>query len=154
MIDSIDLCNIIIRKAGPMNQLKVQKLVYYYQAFHLVFFDVPVVEDEFVAGVHGPTSLKILKNYSRYSMDEDLKKKYSMRIDDPLSKDQETLLDEVLERYSPLASYQLEVLSHSELPWKEARGKCTFDERSDIPISLSTMKAYYGKFATYTEGKS
>ncbi len=144
MIDSINLCELILEKTSPINQLKLQKLVYYIQAFHLVFYDAPLVGDEFEAWVHGPVSRKIWDHYKEQSY-------IYMDIPCPdrpvdaseLSSEQLALIDEVLRVYSPLASYQLEMLTHSELPWIEARGSCRSDERCENSIRLDTMKKFY-----------
>jgi uncharacterized phage-associated protein len=145
MIDSIKLCDIVLRKTGPMNQLKLQKLVYYIQAFHLVFYDgEPIIEDEFQAWVHGPVSRKIWDHYrdQSYIYSDIPRPKGKMDVCG-LSTEQVSLIDEVLKNYSPFTSYQLEMLTHSELPWIEARGECRSDERCENVISRRTMRKFY-----------
>ncbi|MGO9530766.1 MAG: Panacea domain-containing protein [Syntrophobacteraceae bacterium] len=145
MIDSIDLCKLVLRKIGPANQLKLQKLVYYIQAFHLVFYaGQPIIEDEFQAWVHGPVSIKIWHHYKDQSyIYSDIPRPKGKIDTRALSVEQDAFIDEVLRVYSPLTSYQLEMLTHSELPWIEARGSCRSDERCENTIRRDTMKKFY-----------
>lgn len=50
-----------------ISNLKLQKLVYYAQAWHLALHDTPLFEDDFEAWVHGsvvPSSIRNIKNFS------------------------------------------------------------------------------------------
>ena len=58
-VDSTDLCEYILKKVGPMSHLKLQKLLFYVQAYHLAYFDSPIITDSFEAWAHGPVSRKI-----------------------------------------------------------------------------------------------
>lgn len=145
MIDSIQLCRYVLKRVGSINQLKLQKLIFYIQAFHLVFFDGPLVADEFEAWVHGPVSKKIWHHYKDQSyIYKDIPvPRGKAGPPKTLSREQVELIDEVLQAYSPLTSYQLEVLTHSEPPWIEARGNCLPEERCENSISRDSMKRYY-----------
>ena len=48
-IDSELLTEYILSKYGKMSHLKLQKLLYYVQAFHLAYFDSPLIDDDFEA---------------------------------------------------------------------------------------------------------
>ncbi len=58
-IDSELLAQYILWKVGKASHLKVQKLLYYIQGYHLAYFDEPVIEDDFEAWVHGPVSRRL-----------------------------------------------------------------------------------------------
>lgn len=145
MLDSIKLCKYILKKIGPANQLKIQKIAYYIQAFHLVYFDAPIIDDDFQAWVHGPVSLKIWDYYKTQSLlyndipvpDE------AMDISVDAATEQLSLIDEVLKVYSPYASYELEAFTHSDQPWKEARGDCLSTDKCNTIISRESMKNFY-----------
>ena len=60
-----------------------------------------------------------------------------------LSEDQLELIFSVLNKYGSLTSYELEMLSHSEKPWLEARQGVPPHERCTNKISRQTMKDFY-----------
>lgn len=43
----------------------------------------------------------------------------------------------------PYGGYELELMTHNELPWKEARGSLDTRLNSENIISKETMKTYY-----------
>ena len=58
-IDSIVLSNYILKHYGPMPHLKLQKLLFYCDAYCLAYFGRELVVDRFEAWVHGPVSRKV-----------------------------------------------------------------------------------------------
>jgi len=69
-IDSVDLAYYIInsKKYTNLSHLKLQKLLYYIQSWHLVFFDKKLFDDDFQAWVHGPVSRKIYDTFKDESI--------------------------------------------------------------------------------------
>lgn len=59
-VDSINLAQYVLAKVGKANHLKLQKLVYYVEAYHLAYFDgESIISDQFEAWLHGPVSRKL-----------------------------------------------------------------------------------------------
>ena len=58
-IDSIVLSNYILKHYGPMSHLKLQKLLFYCDAYCLAYFGQELITDQFEAWVHGPVSRKV-----------------------------------------------------------------------------------------------
>ncbi|MDR1722691.1 MAG: DUF4065 domain-containing protein [Tannerella sp.] len=58
-IDSLVLANYILETVGKMSHLKLQKLLYLVQGYHLAYFGKPLIDDKFEAWVHGPVSRKV-----------------------------------------------------------------------------------------------
>ncbi len=56
--------------------------------------------------------------------------------------------------YGHLAGFKLENLTHSELPWRKARGKLPMDMPCHNVISNDTMKDFYSKEAEKHEEHS
>lgn len=52
-IDSNKLVDYILVRGGAMSHLKIQKILFYIEAYHLAYFDSSIIEDEFQAWVHG-----------------------------------------------------------------------------------------------------
>lgn len=48
-VNSIELGNYVLSKLKEVSHLKLQKLVYYIQAWHLAIFERPLIEDTFEA---------------------------------------------------------------------------------------------------------
>ena len=61
-----------------------------------------------------------------------------------LTEDQRDSIDKVLAEYGELAPYELREQTHSEAPWKNARGNLPDNIPSDAVISKESMGAYYG----------
>ena len=53
-VKAIDVAAYILRKQGTMPAMKLQKLVYYSQAWSLVWDDRPIFRDRIYAWANGP----------------------------------------------------------------------------------------------------
>jgi len=150
LIDSSELTNYILAKGGSMNHLKLQKVLYYVEAWHLVFFNKSIVEDEFQAWVHGPVSKKLwneVKNLSVLYSELEVSKpeKIIKDVEEKLNQDQIDLINDVIKKYGKQSGYNLECLTHNELPWIEAREGLSPNAPSNNIISKKTMKKYYSE---------
>ena len=136
-----------LREGGAfVNVLKLHKLMYYVQAWHLAFGRGVLFPGRFQAWVHGPVSREL---YNRY---KDSKTMYSsVDVDDialgfdPSGLDQaeRAHIDAVLEVYADLTGDQLEEMTHREDPWLEARSGVHPSARSENLISEETMRRFY-----------
>jgi uncharacterized phage-associated protein len=52
-------------------------------------------------------------------------------------------LEDVMDTYGVMTAYQLEILTHEEDPWKNARFGVAADEPSNALISQDAMKKFY-----------
>lgn len=147
----LDVCDYVIWKTSEgrvrLNVLKLHKLLYYVQAWHLAFGRGRCFDSSFQAWVHGPVCRSI---YDRF---KDTKSMYSLvttkdvRMEfDPgeLPKKVRRHIDSVLEAYADLTDDQLEEMTHRERPWRETREGYDPKERCEESISDDTMKSYYG----------
>lgn len=150
-MDSIALSNYILKHYGPMSHLKLQKLLFYCDAYHLAYFDTQLIEDEFEAWVHGPVSRKVFKNladksilYSdlEYSpiqdMDEDA-------IFESLNSSQKELITSVLQLLHTWTGFQLEKATHRETPWIQAREGYGEADKCSVHINKETTRVFYKK---------
>jgi len=133
-----------------MSHLKLQKLLFYVQAYHLGFFEAPIVTDEFEAWAHGPVSRKIyneIKDLStihreiRYQDDD--KGDPIQRLESILSPDQIDLMNDVLSEYGKMSAYALENETHSEMPWIVARQGYGAGERCSVAMDNRLIQSYY-----------
>ena len=150
ILDSLLLGEYILFMHGPMSHLKLQKLVYYVQAYHLAYFGQPIIEDDFEAWVHGPVSRKlydVVKEHSLLYTDVGYKNEGGetpdIKIQALLTEEQLELLGDVLSEYAQIKGLQLENLTHSELPWQKARVNYGSGDRCNVIIPKDVMKNYY-----------
>ncbi|WP_298938434.1 type II toxin-antitoxin system antitoxin SocA domain-containing protein [uncultured Ruegeria sp.] len=127
------------RSAGEaITQLKVQKLVYYTEAWHLAYFDRPLLAEDFQAWAHGPVVRALYLKYRNFSWDGLPVEKGAM----PSEATQE-LLEAIYESYGQYSAKKLEEMTHSERPWLEARNGLPPEAKSDTVISKLTMRNFY-----------
>lgn len=126
-----------------MTHKKVQKLCYYAQAWHLVLYDETLVNERFEAWIHGPVCPSLYMDLREYSWHKIPKREMPKNIkDNEIVMD---LIDEVYRVYGDLDGNDLEALTHSELPWKEAREGVEPWQGCNNIISTVTMVDFYRK---------
>lgn len=132
---------------------KLQKLLYYVDAWSLVHFDSELINENFEAWVHGPVVRTVYQSYKDFgyspiSIDYKKGKKpidVLNHIEEKNSdlKQRKDLINMVLQKYGALSSFQLELLSHSETPWLNARKGLNPTEAGNKIIDKKEMKEYY-----------
>ena len=149
-INPVDLARYVIVKLGEADHLKIQKLLYYVEAWHLVFFDSSIVDEDFRAWVHGPVLLSVwheLKDYSTLTrgvvVKKEFREKFVHKVEKQLDHDQRQLIKDVLGEYGGKTGYHLECLTHAEAPWRSARRGLAPEEKGSRKISKREMKAFY-----------
>lgn len=123
----------------PITNLRLQKLMYYAQAWYIALYGERLIPDAFEAWVHGPVCPAVWERFSgcRWSpISEGMPKP-------PLSEDIESHLHEVMDVYGGLLTWDLERMAHSEDPWMFARAGLPPDEPSSNLISEERMKRFY-----------
>lgn len=135
-----DVAAYILRKIGETNTIKLQKLVYYCQAWSLVWDDKPLYEEPIEAWVNGPVVRKLFDYHrGQFAVSE-------VRIGNPdvLTKDQRETVDAVISFYGEMSGQDLVSLSHAEPPWRDARRGLDALERGNRLINIDAMAEYYG----------
>ena len=135
------------RKSFTHKQL--QKLCYYAQAWHCALLDKPLFDEEIQAWVHGPVCPVLYSYYANYGWTP-IKKLYG--ASPRFSAESLGVLRAVYSTYSKFDGAQLETLTHSELPWREARGNISPFEPSDKVISVESMRRYYAEKYKQAQG--
>jgi uncharacterized phage-associated protein len=101
---------------GPITHLKLQKLLYYAQGFHLAMRNEPLFADSVEAWSHGPVVPAVWHVYKSYSG--------SPIPPDPnfdpesLPGEVRDLLDEVYSVYGQFTAWRLREMTHDDLPWR------------------------------------
>jgi uncharacterized phage-associated protein len=142
-----DVAAYILEKRGPMSAMKLQKLVYYSQAWSLVWDDHPLFNERIEAWANGPVVPDLYEQH-RGSFDVS-----ALALGDPnvLDASSRETIDVVLDAYSGLNAQTLSDLTHSEDPWRFARLGLADGERGNRVISLASMQEYYSSLPNTDE---
>lgn len=153
-IDSKTLAAYILCKYGKMSHLKLQKLVYLVEGYHLAYFQgKSIVEDDFEAWAHGPVSRTLYNEFKEYSIlygdikyETDKGEKLPIDIiQEKLFSSQIELIDEVIELYIKETGITLEGITHQQTPWVMARGNLAPYEKCNNIIDKKQMQEYFSK---------
>ena len=142
MANVFDVAQYILKKSGTLTTMKLQKLLYYSQAWSLAWDGVPLFEEEFEAWANGPVCRDLYNLhkgvFSLSQIQEGDEKK--------LTDNQIETVDIVLDHYGDKSPHWLSELTHMERPWKETREEnhCEPGEICNAVISKDLMQDYYG----------
>ncbi len=139
MATAHDVAAYIINKNGPLSAMKLEKLVYYSQAWSLVWDDRPLFDDQIQAWANGPVVPALYdKHRKQFSISE-------WPDGNPAALDATAIetIDVVLDGYGVHNAQALSDLTHREAPWRDARSGLADDERGDREITLVSMMEYY-----------
>lgn len=130
-------------KKGLTNK-KLQKLLYYAQAWSLVLNNRPIFDDKIEAWVHGPAIPLIYSTFKNFGFG-DIDMKFDEKELGVIDEKDKKVLDEIWRVYGNMDAGYLEMLTHSERPWQEARKGLQSSENSENEISIDVMKSYYSE---------
>lgn len=131
---------------SPMSPKKLQKILYYTYAWGLVYLnddidhlDIKIFDAQFEAWVHGPVIPTIYQKYKNYGFHD------IPRVDEKPSfpEEAEDILDNIWDVFGPYSANELELMSHNELPWKEARGDAKPFDICHKKLNDRTMYKFY-----------
>jgi uncharacterized phage-associated protein len=122
-----------------MSAMKLQKLAYYAQAWHLVWEDEPLFEEDFQAWSNGSVCPELYAlHIGMYTINSISKGEPSV-----LKQSEIESVDAVLEAYGKRSAFELSNMSHAESPWINARGECPDGERSSSIIEKEAMRQFF-----------
>lgn len=138
--------NNIDRESGnSITNLKLQKLLYYAQAWYMVLTEnkeEPILFDERIeAWSHGPVVREIYNKYSEMRYNAILRPEADVELDE----ETEEILKEVLRVYGKYEASYLEELTHQEDPWKITRGDLPLEARCTDEIDRTIIFDFYRK---------
>ena len=138
-VSVFDVAAYILEKLGTLSTIKLQKLVYYSQAWSLVWDDAPLFHERIEAWVNGPVVRELFSYHRGFFQISTLPIGVSKR----LNSTQKETVDAVIDFYGPKTGQQLVEISHLEDPWKLARRGMDKDERGETEIPLDSIAEYY-----------
>jgi len=133
-----DVAAYILEKHGGLTAMKLQKLVYYAQAWSLVWDEKPLFPETIQAWANGPVVPALYEKHRGL---------YSVKDwdGDPaaLDRDEKETVDAILGYYGDKSSQWLSDLTHHEDPWRTARIGLAPGDRGDRIITHASMAEYY-----------
>jgi len=148
MASSLDVAEYILQQKGPVTAMKLQKLVYYAQAWSLALENEPLFEEAIEAWANGPVVRELYESHrGQYTVS-------TIVGGDPdeLSEEQKETVDAVVIYYGQKSPEWLKDRTHSEEPWRAARGICPDGQRCSNRISFDSMEAFYSELEEDYEG--
>lgn len=99
-----------------MSNMKLQKMLYYQQGFHLAMFGDPLFEEDIEAWMYGPVVPSVYEKYKIHKRDGiPCDSDEEFRFEKP---EEEALFDEVCKVYGKFSAIGLMNMTHKESPWK------------------------------------
>ena len=141
-----DVAAYILEQTGAISSMKLQKLVYYSQAWHLVWEERALFDDRIEAWANGPVSPAL------YTLHRGEFRVSTWHNGDSahLTDDERESIDVVLDAYSDLSAHDLSELTHREPPWRDARLSAGLNDgdRGNVVITPVAMAEYYDSLVT------
>jgi len=134
-----DVAAYILARKGTMTAMKLQKLVYYSQAWSLVWDEKPLFDEPIQAWVNGPV-VPALYAHHRGAFDVS---EWSRGNESALTEKEKESVDAVLGFYGDRTSQWLSDLTHMERPWNDARKGLAPGQRGSQEITPASMHEYY-----------
>lgn len=142
MATVFDVAKYVLEHTGRITTMKLQKLVYYCQAWSLGWDGVPLFEEDFQAWANGPVCVELFDLHrGRFVVDPSF-----LRDIPAFDFDSDALetMDSVLSYYGDKEPQWLSELTHKEAPWKEARAGTPSGAPSSRIVTKDSMQQYYG----------
>lgn len=134
-----DVAAAILDRRGTMSSMKLQKLVYYAQAWHIVWEDEPLFRARIEAWASGPVVPELYKHHrGEIKVDS-----WQWGDSDGLLSHESSTLNAVLKYYGGKSAFWLSELTHREQPWLDARRGLRPGQRGDRVITHAALGEYY-----------
>lgn len=138
---AIDIAKKMIDFASKQNfteeisNLRLQKMLYYQQGYHLAAFGTPLFDDPIEAWQYGPVVPSVYDVFRKYGAS-------SIPVEEgdpfPLKKEEDELFADVWEAYRDFSAIGLMNQTHKERPWIETRRT-----NANSVISTDLMKDFF-----------
>jgi len=135
------LSKIDVKAGMSVSNLKLQKLVYYAQAWHLARFSQSLFKEDFQAWVHGPVIPELYHTHKNCGYC--CIAKMELFNENIFTEKELETLSMIWDVYGKYDAKYLESLTHIEDPWNVARKGIDRYEMSQEIISKEVMRTFY-----------
>lgn len=141
MATLFDVAKYITEQTGEVSAMKLQKLMYYAQAWNLVWEEEALFPNDFQAWANGPVLPTLYARHrGMFKVDASL---FSEANSANLTEAERGNVDKVLAFYGDKTAQWLSNLTHQENPWLEARGEMPVGASSEAIIPQAALHEYY-----------
>jgi uncharacterized phage-associated protein len=146
MANVYDAAEYILAKQGEIPAVKLHKLLYYSQAWSLVWNESPLFSQQIQAWKNGPVVSDLYRCHrQQFTVAPTQFAVWASR--EGLTEKQTATIDAVLAFYGDKGTQWLSDLTHMEDPWRLARAGIADGESSTAEITQASMAEYYGGLA-------
>jgi len=146
------LANIDVENEETITHMKLQKLLYYVQAWSLALLHRAMFADRIEAWAHGPVVPKVYQTFKVFGREPIAA--IGQWNGSSFSEEEKNVLRIVKKLYGNFDAPVLRKFTHNEAPWIKARHGLPDGENSNKEISNNDMQAFYcDKGKTYEEIK-
>lgn len=143
MASARDASDLVLSLLGSATTMKLQKLLYYCQGWHLAWDGEALFGERIEAWANGPVVRDIYDLHrGTFRLNHPLPASWGADLK-RLTDDERETVEVVVGFYGDWTADQLSRATHSERPWIEAREGLAPTERGTHPISLDTMQDYF-----------
>lgn len=130
----------VLERTGAVDSFKLQKLVYYCQAWHLAWEGERLFDSRIEAWANGPVVPAL---YQKHRGEYRIEKWLDGNPHD-LTDRERTTIESVVNFYDKYSGWELAELTHREMPWRSARAGLGPNDRGNQEISPAAMLEFYG----------
>lgn len=141
--DVLQIANLLLLKAKEigesgelMTNMKLQKMLYYEQGFHLACFGTPLFDEDIEAWQYGPVVPSVYEHYKEYG-GEGIEPDETM-VNITLTDEEVSIFNQVFDMFNRYSAIGLMNMTHSEKPWASAGTP----KRGNV-ISKKVLKDYF-----------
>lgn len=143
MATVFDTAKYILEQKSEMTVMKLQKLVYYSQAWNIVWNENELFSEQIEAWANGPVTIELYKNHK--GLFRVTESSITLGNSSNLEGHEKEAIDKVLSFYGDKSAQWLSDLTHMENPWKDARVRAHAEEGANCQevITPSEIEEYY-----------
>ena len=130
------------QRGESLNNLKLQKLLYYAQAWHLALHDEPLFPEKFQAWPPGPAIPTVYWRFKEHGIGD-----IPLQGTPDIPESVRPLLAEIMEQYGPLDEYDLSSMTYRESPWATAHRGYDIGDPCDVELDEDEMRSYFRRLA-------
>jgi uncharacterized phage-associated protein len=148
---AIDVARYLIRLAASeeerdlLTPMRLQKLLYYVQGWHLGAFGRVLFNEPLEAWKHGPVVRSVYNAFKDY--DDQGIPPATDGEPAPLALRDRAFIESVWQGYKQFSASGLRLMTHEEPPWQQARGGLPGEAHSTNPITAEALSAFFAPLA-------
>lgn len=145
MLNALDVANWFVSKANSqivdelpegISNMKLQKILYFAQAAHIVIHNKPLFKEEIEAWQYGPVVDVVYQEFKSFK-NAPIKKVASNSYEETIDDNTALFLNSTWDIFGKYSAAKLVQMTHDHRPWKEAY------RATNKTITKSALKQYY-----------